>query len=70
MRPCTTARRGMNSTQVLNLNAVITEYLNSPEMEKPRRVYANVEIVSTLSDDLMNVKGSPLHLKKGSNGPD
>ncbi len=60
----TLARRGVNTTQVLSLNALIREYVNSPEFKKLNLSHTGIEIVTRLSDDLMHVKGSPLHLKK------
>ena len=60
----TLARRGVTSTQALDLNNVIEEYLDSPEYKKLEELHANVEIVAWLSHDLKIVKGSTLHLKK------
>jgi signal transduction histidine kinase/ActR/RegA family two-component response regulator len=60
----TLARRGVTNTQVLDLNSLVEEYLDSPEHGKLKEFHAQVEIVALLGQDLKSVKGSPLHLKK------
>ena len=59
------ARRGVTSMAVLNLNdAVIQDYLDSPEFEKLCAFHPRVNIKTDLSPDLLNIKGSAIHLKK------
>jgi signal transduction histidine kinase/ActR/RegA family two-component response regulator len=59
------ARRGVAQTRVLNLNTeVIAEYLESPEFVKLRSYHPAVAVDIRLADDLMNIKGSPIHLRK------
>ena len=59
------ARRGVTSMAVLNLNdAVIQDYLDSPEFEKLRAFHPRVNIKTDLSSNLFNIKGSAIHLKK------
>ncbi|MEJ2638292.1 MAG: PAS domain S-box protein, partial [Desulfosarcinaceae bacterium] len=60
----TMARRGVSVTEVVNLNQIIDDQLNSPEMTKLRSHHHNLEIKSTLVADLLNVKGSATHLAK------
>ncbi len=61
----TLARRGVTHTEVLNLNAdVIQDYLDSPEFNKMRSYHTDVEIDAQLTRDLLNIKGSAIHLKK------
>ena len=60
----TLARRSVTNIKVLNLNALLREYLASPEFRVICDIYPNVEVVSMLSDDLKAVQGSALHLKK------
>ncbi len=60
----TLARRGVPSTQVLDLNEVIKEVLKSAQFYKLNGIHADVRIVSVISDTPLVVKGSPLHLKK------
>ncbi len=59
------ARRGVTQTQVLNLNRdVLEDYLDSPEYAKLRSYYPGVRVETRLAGDLMNIMGSPIHLKK------
>jgi two-component system cell cycle sensor histidine kinase/response regulator CckA len=60
----TLARRGIVVTEVLNLNHTISDYLKSPERERLTSFHPNVEIETDLSDDLLNIVGSPVHLSK------
>ncbi len=59
------ARRGVTNMTVLNLNNdVINDYLNSPEFQKLSSYYPAVVIETHLAGDLMNIRGSAVHLKK------
>jgi signal transduction histidine kinase len=60
----TLARRGVNVTDVVNLNAVITDYLSSQQHEKLRSFHPLVEIDISLAPDILNIAGSPVHLSK------
>jgi len=60
----TMARRGVTQTQALDLNALIREYMQSPEFKAVQDLHPRVEIVSRLGDGLKAVVGSGLHLKK------
>lgn len=60
----TLARRGVTKFEVLNINALIEEYLQSPELEKLKSYHPKVEIQADLQAELANIKGSPIHLKK------
>jgi signal transduction histidine kinase len=60
----TLARRGVTSFEVLNLNALIDEYLQSPELDKLNVHHPGVEIKVNPQADLFNTKGSAIHLKK------
>ncbi len=60
----TLARRGVTTTEILNLNSVVEEYLNSPEFHKLKSFHTGIRFFSSLDGDLLNVKGSALHLKK------
>ena len=60
----TLARRGVVTTKVLNLNAIISEYLRSPEFENLRMNHPNVQIKTDFETDLLNILGSPVHLSK------
>jgi len=60
----TLARRGVSVSEVVNLNKLICDYLQTPEFEKLKYHHPQVEIVTELEDGLLNIKGSPVHLGK------
>ena len=60
----TMARRGVLVSEVVNLNEVITDYLESPEFEKLKSYHPSVVFKTELEKDLLNIKGSPMHLGK------
>jgi PAS domain S-box-containing protein len=60
----TLARRGVVTRNVLNLNEIISEYLNSPEHENLRLQHPDVKIHTNLQSDLRNILGSSIHLQK------
>jgi len=60
-----TMARGVATTkEPLNLNDIISEYLNSPEFEKLDRFHPLVTIKTNLDTDLFNVTGSHIHIRK------
>ncbi len=58
------ARRGVVVNEVLNLNDIISDHLRSPEHKKTISYHPGVDIETNLEPDLLNIKGSPVHLKK------
>lgn len=60
----TLTRRGVFSTQVLNLNTLVKEYISSPEYRKMISYHPEIEVKLILEEDLPNIKGSPTPLKK------
>jgi signal transduction histidine kinase len=60
----TLARRGVADFQVLDLNRIVTEYLDSPEFEKLIQFHPAVTVETRLARDSMHVKGSSVHLFK------
>jgi len=48
----------------LNLNDVIKEYLESPEYEKLLGFHPTIQIAINLEDDLLNMMGSRIHIRK------
>jgi len=60
----TLARRGVAATEIVNLNNIITEYLDSPEYEKLKSFHPEVEVKTDLEKDLLNIMGSPVHVSK------
>ncbi len=60
----TLARRGTETTEVLNINQIVEEYLTSPEHNKIISLHSDIDIVTDLSPDLFNIRGSSVHLTK------
>jgi len=60
----TLARRGVNTTEVVNLNSIISDYLKSPEYEKMRSLYPNITVKTDLEKSLFNILGSDVHISK------
>lgn len=58
------ARRGVITTDVLNLNPIIADYLKSPEHEKLLTDHPDICVETEFESDLPNIKGSSIHLKK------
>lgn len=60
----TLARRGVPTFEVVNLNLLVEEYLVSPEYLRLKAFHPRVEVETRLSDDLLNILGSPINLSK------
>lgn len=60
----TLARRGVQTKEVVDLNGLIDEFRHSPEFEAIRAHHPRVEFNAVLSTGLLNIKGSPTHLRK------
>ncbi|NOQ96405.1 MAG: PAS domain S-box protein, partial [Desulfobacterales bacterium] len=60
----TLARRGVATTEAVNLNHVISEYLHSPEYEKLELYHPEVQLKTNLETNLLPILGSPVHLSK------
>ena len=60
----TLARRGVSVSEVVNLNQVILDYLNSPEFQRMKSFHPLVTITPRLDPQLLAILGSPVHLSK------
>lgn len=60
----TLARRGVAVSELVRLNNIVHDYLQSPEFEKLQSHHRHVNIYTELANDLLNIKGSPVHLSK------
>lgn len=58
------ARRGVIDKSIINLNDIISKYMSSVEFEKLKAFHPNVTIKTDLNNQLPNVKGSFIQLKK------
>jgi len=60
----TIARGVATGKEVLKLNTIVTEYLGSAEHLKLERMHLFVNFKTELDPDLLNMSGSPAHIKK------
>lgn len=60
----TLARRGVPARKVVNLNSIVMESRNSPELVRILSSCPNLEMKMDLDPGLLNVCGSPIHLEK------
>ncbi len=60
----TLARRGVPVEDIVNLNDLVSEYLLSPEYKRLKTFHPFIDVEARLAPDLLNVKGSPIHLAK------
>ena len=60
----TLARRGVEPTEVVNLNEIVSDYLLSPEHAKLEQIHNGVTVEKNLDENLLNILGSPVHLSK------
>ncbi|MCD4720598.1 MAG: response regulator [Desulfobacula sp.] len=60
----TLARRGVVTTEVINLNQIVNSYLNSPEYKKLKEFHPDAKIESDSEMNLLNIMGSSVHLSK------
>ncbi|MCP4689650.1 MAG: response regulator [Desulfobacterales bacterium] len=60
----TLTRRGVAVTDVVNLNDIISDYLESPEHESIVSSHPETRIETDFEPDLLNIAGSPAHLSK------
>lgn len=60
----TLARRGVAVSQVVNLNTLVGHSLETPELQNLKRSFPQIDIRTELNRELLNIKGSPVHLTK------
>jgi signal transduction histidine kinase len=60
----TLARRGVTNHRVLNLNDLVAEFMASPEHADIQNWHPDVTFDAHLDPELLNIKGSAVHLKK------
>jgi PAS domain S-box-containing protein len=60
----TLARRGVMASEVINLNSVISGFLKTPTFEKIKDYHSRVTFKTEYDKNLLNIKGSPVHLEK------
>ena len=60
----TLARRGVTVSEVINLNSVVSSFQKTPVFEKLRDYHPSVTFSTECDQNLLNIKGSPVHLEK------
>lgn len=60
----TMARRGVSCFEVVNLNDLVKEYLVSPDYRNLMARHPNIKVNTNLDQNLLNTKGSAIHLRK------
>ncbi|MDP1990550.1 MAG: PAS domain S-box protein [Syntrophales bacterium] len=60
----TLARRGVISSDVINLNRVASDFLKTPAFEKMKEYHPRVTFKTEYDKNLLNIRGSPVHLEK------
>jgi len=60
----TLARRGVTATDVINLNHIISGFFATPVFEKLKDHHPRVTFRTEYDKNLLNIKGSPVHLEK------
>lgn len=60
----TLARRGVTAQNVVNLNNVVSGFLKTPVFENIRLYHPRVTFQTECDQNLLNIKGSPVHLEK------
>lgn len=58
----TLARSSVSANKVVNIGAVIEQYLDSPECDKLRRSHPDIRIVTDISNSLGQIRGSQIHI--------
>ncbi|MBT8338463.1 MAG: PAS domain S-box protein, partial [Desulfatitalea sp.] len=58
------ARRGVQVMEVVDLNAIAKDYLNSPEFDSLSEHHAGIKVTTRLSSQLNAIKGSAVHISK------
>ena len=60
-----TVARGVATTrEPLNLNEIVSDYLNSPEFKKIEKFYPTVMVKTNIDNELLNINGSDAHIRK------
>ena len=60
----TLARSGIAIMEVLNLNGIVKTQLSSPEFDRLKALNPNIQFRTNLKSDLLNIRGSEIHLLK------
>lgn len=60
----TMARRGVPVSEVININRTLGDFFKSPEFDRLKFAHSGVTFMNEQDPDLLNIKGSPIHIFK------
>jgi PAS domain S-box-containing protein len=60
----TLARRGVTVSEVIDLNHIVSGFLKTPMFEMIKDYHSRVNFRAELQEELLSIKGSPVHLEK------
>jgi signal transduction histidine kinase/ActR/RegA family two-component response regulator len=60
----TLARRGVNTSEVIDLRQIVESYLSSPEFQKLEQRFPRARFIHQFISEPAIIKGSPVHLEK------
>jgi PAS domain S-box-containing protein len=60
----TLARRGVFMRKILNLNEIVLECIDSPEIRALIRPASHIRLATSLAPNLFNIRGSAIHIHK------
>ena len=60
----TLARRGVAASDVINLNTIVSDFLQTPAFERMKDYHPRVTFRMECDSNLLNITGSPVHLEK------
>jgi len=60
----TLARRGVTVSDVVNINSIVSDFLQTPVFEKMKEYHPHVTFQIECDKNLLNIKGSHVHLEK------
>lgn len=60
----TLARRGVTTSDVINLNNIVSDFLKTPVFENVKSYHPRVTFRTECQEHLLNIKGSSVHLEK------
>lgn len=58
------ARRGVVTKEVVNINRIVTAYVDSPEYQQVMEYHPGIDVQINLADDLLPILGSSIHIAK------
>ena len=60
----TLARRGVTTQELININSIVEEYIQTPEFQAIYKNHKNIALTTEFKNDLMNIYGSSIHIFK------